>query len=209
MRASGPSEHGQRCVRHRTTLDSQSADKRPRKSQGPPMCRSLSRFYVRLTSYQLVWRREAQAAQVQALRDAREARLQGAAWARDRRDLARMARWVARHAHPHDDCGVSDHVSAWRALPLYRDQHSTRPRQFWLTPHGMAQVMSQMPMAQWRQQVLYSSQDIGPGIMTTFDHTFTMPLMQQQLAFGCYAANGQSLIETPTRVGLVSVGANR
>jgi hypothetical protein len=51
MRASGPSEHGQRCVRHRTTLDSQSADKRPRKSQGSPMCRSLSRFYVRLTSY--------------------------------------------------------------------------------------------------------------------------------------------------------------
>jgi hypothetical protein len=76
----------------------------------------------------------------------------------------------------------------------------TRPHQFWLMPQGMAQLMSQMPMAQWRQRLLYSTPDIGPGMMTTFDYTFSMPMMQQQLAFGCYTANGSSVIEMPMRL---------
>lgn len=76
----------------------------------------------------------------------------------------------------------------------------TRPHQFWLMPQGLTRMMSEMPMAQWRQQVLYSSQDIGPGMMATFDYTFTMPMMQQQWAFGCYTANGQSVIMMPIRL---------
>lgn len=76
----------------------------------------------------------------------------------------------------------------------------TRPHQFWLGPQQMAQMMSQMPMGQWHQQLLYGSQDIGPGMMATFDYTFTMPMTSQHLAFGCYTANGQSVIEMPIRV---------
>lgn len=76
----------------------------------------------------------------------------------------------------------------------------TRPYQFWLMPQGMAQRMSQMPMAQWRQHLLYSSQDIGPGMTATIDYTFTASMMQQQLAFGCYPVNGQSVIEMPIHV---------
>ena len=78
--------------------------------------------------------------------------------------------------------------------------HGTRAHQFWLMPQGMAQRMSQMPMGQWRQQLLYSSQDIGPGMMATVDYTFTTPMAQQQLAFGCYTTDGQSLVELPMRV---------
>lgn len=76
----------------------------------------------------------------------------------------------------------------------------THPHQFWLMPQQMAQTMRQMPMAQWHQQLMYSSQDIGPGMMATFDYTFTMPMAQQQLAFSCYTASGQSVIEMPIRV---------
>ena len=78
--------------------------------------------------------------------------------------------------------------------------HGTRAHQFWLMPQGMAQRMGQMPMGQWRQQLLYSSQDIGPGMMATVDYTFTTPMAQQQLAFGCYTTDGQSLVELPMRV---------
>ncbi len=74
------------------------------------------------------------------------------------------------------------------------------PHQFWLSPQGMAQMMGQMPMAQWRQQILYGSQDIGPGMMTSFDYTFTRQMMQQRLAYGCYTANGQTVIQMPLRV---------
>lgn len=76
----------------------------------------------------------------------------------------------------------------------------TQPHQFWLTPQGMAQMMRQIPMAQWHQQLLYSSQDIGPGMMATFDYTFTMPVMQQRLALGCYTANGQTIYMMPFRI---------
>jgi uncharacterized cupredoxin-like copper-binding protein len=74
------------------------------------------------------------------------------------------------------------------------------PHQFWLSPQGMAQMMGRMPMAQWRQQILYGSQDIGPGMMTSFDYTFTRQMMHQGLAYGCYTANGQSVIQMPIRV---------
>jgi hypothetical protein len=78
--------------------------------------------------------------------------------------------------------------------------HGTRPHQFWLMPQGMAQLMSQMPMAQWHQRLLYGTPDIGPGMTTAFDYTFSRPMMQQALAFGCYTANGPSVIEMPIRV---------
>jgi uncharacterized cupredoxin-like copper-binding protein len=79
------------------------------------------------------------------------------------------------------------------------------PHQFWLTPQGMAQMMRQMPMEQWQQQLLYTSQTIGPSMMASFDYTFTMPMVQRQLAFTCYtpsgyAAGGPNLIELPIRV---------
>jgi hypothetical protein len=78
--------------------------------------------------------------------------------------------------------------------------HGTRPHQFWLMPQGMAQMMSNMPMAQWHQQVMFSTQDIGPGMMKTADYTFTDSMMHQQLAFGCYTTNGQVLMEMPIYV---------
>jgi uncharacterized cupredoxin-like copper-binding protein len=74
------------------------------------------------------------------------------------------------------------------------------PHQFWLSPQGMAQMMGRMPMAQWRQQILYGSQDIGPGMMTSFDYTFTRQIMHQGLAFSCYTANGQTVIQMPLHV---------
>jgi hypothetical protein len=64
-------------------------------------------------------------------------------------------------------------------------------------PQGMAQMMTNMPMAQWRQQVMFSIQDIGPGMMAAVDYTFTDSMMHQQLAFGCYTANGHVLMEMP------------
>ena len=73
----------------------------------------------------------------------------------------------------------------------------TRPHQFWLMPQGMAQMMNDMPMAQWHQHVMFSTQDIGPGMMSTADYTFTNAMMHQQLAFGCYTANGQVIREMP------------
>jgi uncharacterized cupredoxin-like copper-binding protein len=42
--------------------------------------------------------------------------------------------------------------------------HGTRPHQFWFIPQGMAQMMSNMPMAQWHQKVMFSTQNIGPGM---------------------------------------------
>lgn len=78
--------------------------------------------------------------------------------------------------------------------------HGAHAHQFWLMPQGMAQRMSQMPMGQWRQQLLYSSQTIGPGMTGAFDYTFTSPMAQRQLAFGCYTADGQTVIEMPMRV---------
>jgi uncharacterized cupredoxin-like copper-binding protein len=73
----------------------------------------------------------------------------------------------------------------------------TMPHQFWLMPGGMAQMMSTMPMAQWHQQVMFSTADIGPGMMTTLDYTFTASMMHQQYEFGCYTANGELLREMP------------
>jgi uncharacterized cupredoxin-like copper-binding protein len=78
--------------------------------------------------------------------------------------------------------------------------HGTVPHQFWLMPANMAQMMSQMPMMQWQNQILYRTPDIGPGMMNEFDYTFTMPMMQQSLAYGCYTANGQPVISMPMRV---------
>jgi hypothetical protein len=75
----------------------------------------------------------------------------------------------------------------------------TVPHQFWLMPQGTAQMMGRMPTEQWRQQLLYASQDIGPGRMAAFDYTFTMPMMQQSLALGCYAA-GHPLMQLPITV---------
>jgi Transposase len=51
--------------------------------------------------------------------------------------------------------------------------------------------------AQWHQQVMFSTQDIGPGMMSTVDYTFSNAMMHQQLAFGCYTANGQVIREMP------------
>jgi uncharacterized cupredoxin-like copper-binding protein len=73
----------------------------------------------------------------------------------------------------------------------------TRPHQFWLMPQGMVQRMSEMPMAQWHQQVMFSTADIGPGMMATVDYTFANAMMHQQLAFGCYTANGEVLRDMP------------
>ena len=78
--------------------------------------------------------------------------------------------------------------------------HGTRPHQFWLMPQGMAQMMSNMPMAQWHQNLMFSTQDIGPGMMDTVDYTFTDSMMHQQLAFGSYTADGHVLMEMPIRV---------
>lgn len=75
-----------------------------------------------------------------------------------------------------------------------------RPHQFWLMPQGMAQMMSNMPMGQWHQQILYSTQDIGPGMMTTMDYTFSNSMMHQQLAIGCYTAEGPVVMQMPIRV---------
>jgi uncharacterized cupredoxin-like copper-binding protein len=66
------------------------------------------------------------------------------------------------------------------------------PHQFWLTPQGMQQIMQQMPMEQWQQRLLYTSQTIPPGMTTSFDFTFTTPMVQQQLAFTCYTPSGYS-----------------
>jgi hypothetical protein len=61
----------------------------------------------------------------------------------------------------------------------------------------MAQMMSEMPMAQWHQQVVFSTQDIGPGMTATADYTFPYSMMYGQWAFGCYTANGQVVMEMP------------
>lgn len=74
------------------------------------------------------------------------------------------------------------------------------PHQFWIMPQGMAQLMRQMPMAQWRQHLMFATPDIRQGMRSTFDYTFTMPMMQQRLAFGCYSTSGQSVVEVPIRI---------
>jgi uncharacterized cupredoxin-like copper-binding protein len=79
------------------------------------------------------------------------------------------------------------------------------PHQFWLTPQGMQQIMQQMPMEQWQQQILYTSQTIAPPTTTSFDFTFTGQMIQRQLAFTCYtpsgySAGGPSLSELPIQV---------
>jgi hypothetical protein len=74
------------------------------------------------------------------------------------------------------------------------------PHQFWLMPQGMSQMISQMPMSQWHSRMSYSIPDIGPGMMASSDYTFTMPMMQQALAYGCYSAHSQSVIEMPRRI---------
>jgi uncharacterized cupredoxin-like copper-binding protein len=74
------------------------------------------------------------------------------------------------------------------------------PHQFWLMPQGMSQMMSQMPMSQWHSKVLASTPDIGPGMMASLDYTYTMPMMQQALAYGCYTASSQALVEMPMQV---------
>jgi uncharacterized cupredoxin-like copper-binding protein len=76
----------------------------------------------------------------------------------------------------------------------------TMPHQFWLMPQGMSQMMSQMPMSQWHSKVLASTPDIGPGMMASMDYTYTIPMMQQALAYGCYTATSPSLMELPMRV---------
>jgi hypothetical protein len=72
--------------------------------------------------------------------------------------------------------------------------------QFWLVPHGMSQMMTQMPMSQWHGKVLGRTPDIGPGMMASLDYTYTMPMMHQALAYGCYTATSQSLMEMPIQV---------
>jgi hypothetical protein len=79
------------------------------------------------------------------------------------------------------------------------------PHQFWLTPQRMQQIMQQTPMEQWQQQILYTSQSIPSGTTTSFDFTFTTPMIQQQLAFTCYTPSGYSaggpyLTELPIHV---------
>ncbi len=77
--------------------------------------------------------------------------------------------------------------------------HGTIPHEFLIMPAGMAQLMGQMPMAQWHQQALHTTGMIGPGMMTTFDYTFAnMPMMTQEQypAFGCYA-DGHPLMYVP------------
>ncbi len=79
------------------------------------------------------------------------------------------------------------------------------PHQVWLTPQGMQQLMQQLPMEQWQQRLLYTSQGIPPGTRTSFDFTFTTPMIQQQLAFTCYTPSGYSaggpyLTELPIHV---------
>ena len=39
-------------------------------------------------------------------------------------------------------------------------------------------------------------------MMSTADYTFTNSMMHQQLAFGCYTADGHAIMETPIRVSL-------
>lgn len=77
----------------------------------------------------------------------------------------------------------------------------TQPHRFWLMPQDMAQMMSEMPMGQWHEQILYSSQTVAPGQTVRFDYTFPMMHTQQALAFGCYTATGQSISIMPIRVG--------
>lgn len=80
--------------------------------------------------------------------------------------------------------------------------HGTVPHEFLIMPPGMAQMMGRMPMAQWHQQALHATGMLGPGMMTTFDYTFSsMPMMAQgqYAAFGCYAA-GYPLMHVPIMV---------
>jgi hypothetical protein len=46
----------------------------------------------------------------------------------------------------------------------------------------------------------FEARNIGAGMTATFDYTFSMPMMQQALAFGCYTANASSVIEMPMRL---------
>jgi uncharacterized cupredoxin-like copper-binding protein len=69
--------------------------------------------------------------------------------------------------------------------------------QFWLMPAGMAQMMKQMPMAQWHSQLLYATQDIAPGKTAKFTYTFTTATMKHSLAFGSYTPNSQTLVVPP------------
>jgi uncharacterized cupredoxin-like copper-binding protein len=88
--------------------------------------------------------------------------------------------------------------------------HGTQPRQFWVMPQNMQQMMSTMPMSQWRQHLLYSAQTIAstqtiaPGQTVTFDYTFPMTSgmmgTPQGLAFGCYTEQGQSLHMMPIQI---------
>jgi hypothetical protein len=78
--------------------------------------------------------------------------------------------------------------------------HGTQPHQFWLMPQNMQEMMQNMPMGQWHQQVLYSSQTVMPGQSMTFDYTFPMMSPQQGLAFGCYTEHGQLVYMMPIRL---------
>jgi uncharacterized cupredoxin-like copper-binding protein len=80
--------------------------------------------------------------------------------------------------------------------------NGTTSHEFLIMPPGMAQMMSQMPMNQWRQQALHASGMLGPQMMAEFDYTFAdMPMMQQgqDAAFGCYA-DGHPLMQMPITV---------
>lgn len=74
------------------------------------------------------------------------------------------------------------------------------PREFWIMPQGMAQMMSRMPMAQWRKHLLFATPEIRHGMRSVFDCTFTMRMAQQRLAFGSYSGTGPSVLEMPIRI---------
>ena len=60
--------------------------------------------------------------------------------------------------------------------------------------------MRQMPMAQWRSQLWYSSHDLDPGMMTTVDYTFSPSMMSQTVALGCYTSDATRVITMPVSI---------
>jgi uncharacterized cupredoxin-like copper-binding protein len=75
--------------------------------------------------------------------------------------------------------------------------HGTVAHQFWLMPAGMAQLMKQMPMAQWHRHLLASTQDIAPGKTAQAAYTFTTATMKHSWELGSYTPTTQSLVVPP------------
>ncbi len=75
--------------------------------------------------------------------------------------------------------------------------------EFMIAPQGM----SQMPMGQLDASALARTGDMAPGVMKTFDITFTSAMAQQHLEFGCYyPGHYDSGMHMPIAVGASGYG---